>query len=339
MPSCRLASLAAGLPPGRRLREGSGSSNNVPFRANWGSRHGQSPLARDTIGAGRRRRGSGPSPLATASTLYWVLISRTQSFASAAHRPVDASTGARRSTFLTPGSIVSGLVRPAAFQGIVASALAIGLSTPPVPRHAALEARATADTLNNPPVLKNISTIPGTDEFNLTAEPARIALVPGARHRRLHLQWQRAGTDHRSPRRRPGDHSLPEPPHGTDNDSLARPAHPGRHGRQSAPAGRSGKAVRLRLHDAARYGRDLLVSSAPRRSHGLPDRQGSLRRVHRSRPQRSAARFAAGEAAHPLRQSLQPRRVTRDRRPAHAAGRRSTRRMAARGTCSSSTAR
>lgn len=36
-----------------------------------------------------------------------------------------------------------------------------------------------ADTLSNPPVLRNISTTPGVVEVNITAAPARIALLPG----------------------------------------------------------------------------------------------------------------------------------------------------------------
>lgn len=40
--------------------------------------------------------------------------------------------------------------------------------------------RATAaDTLTNPPVLKNLSLVPGTVEVTITAAPARIALLPG----------------------------------------------------------------------------------------------------------------------------------------------------------------
>jgi len=40
-------------------------------------------------------------------------------------------------------------------------------------------AAAPEDTLVMPPVLKNISSVPGTVEVNLAAEPARLALLPG----------------------------------------------------------------------------------------------------------------------------------------------------------------
>jgi FtsP/CotA-like multicopper oxidase with cupredoxin domain len=77
------------------------------------------------------------------------------------------------------GSIVIGMARPATFQSLLASALSLGLSTAPAHRSSPAQAVSPADTLNSPPLLKNISTVPGTVEFNLTAEPARIALLPG----------------------------------------------------------------------------------------------------------------------------------------------------------------
>lgn len=46
----------------------------------------------------------------------------------------------------------------------------------PAPR---TSAAAPEDTLLMPPVLKNISTVPGTVEVNLVASPARLALLPG----------------------------------------------------------------------------------------------------------------------------------------------------------------
>jgi len=46
----------------------------------------------------------------------------------------------------------------------------------PVPR---TSAAAPEDTLVMPPVLKNMSTVPGTVEVNLAAAPARLALLPG----------------------------------------------------------------------------------------------------------------------------------------------------------------
>jgi FtsP/CotA-like multicopper oxidase with cupredoxin domain len=51
-----------------------------------------------------------------------------------------------------------------------------------IPGHARISPRAAAapeDTLAMPPVLKNISSVPGTVEVNVAATPARLALLPG----------------------------------------------------------------------------------------------------------------------------------------------------------------
>ncbi len=67
----------------------------------------------------------------------------------------------------------------AAFLAI-ASACAVGAlhGAPPLRAHPTLAA-APPDTLVSPPVLANLSSVPGTVEVNLTAEPVRLALLPG----------------------------------------------------------------------------------------------------------------------------------------------------------------
>lgn len=62
----------------------------------------------------------------------------------------------------------------------VAGSLLLGASA--IPGHQRDPGRAAAtpaDTLISPPVLQNISKVPGTVEVVLTAAPARIALLPG----------------------------------------------------------------------------------------------------------------------------------------------------------------
>ena len=46
-------------------------------------------------------------------------------------------------------------------------------------RVGAVATASVADTLSSPPVLKNISSKPGTVEVTITAAPARLALLPG----------------------------------------------------------------------------------------------------------------------------------------------------------------
>ncbi|MGH7524690.1 MAG: multicopper oxidase family protein [Gemmatimonadales bacterium] len=60
----------------------------------------------------------------------------------------------------------------------VASCLLLGVFSVPA-AHPMRRIVEPADTLRSPPVLANISTTPGTVEVNLTAEPARVALLPG----------------------------------------------------------------------------------------------------------------------------------------------------------------
>ncbi|HEV2642620.1 MAG TPA: multicopper oxidase family protein [Candidatus Elarobacter sp.] len=47
------------------------------------------------------------------------------------------------------------------------------------PAHATVAHATMGDTLSNPPVLRNISSKPHTVEVNITAAPARLALLPG----------------------------------------------------------------------------------------------------------------------------------------------------------------
>jgi FtsP/CotA-like multicopper oxidase with cupredoxin domain len=48
------------------------------------------------------------------------------------------------------------------------------------PHASRIAVRTTADTLTSPPVMANISRLPHTVEVNLTAAPAKLALLPGA---------------------------------------------------------------------------------------------------------------------------------------------------------------
>jgi FtsP/CotA-like multicopper oxidase with cupredoxin domain len=66
---------------------------------------------------------------------------------------------------------------------VIATA-AMGLSAAPAPTAAATRTRSTtpmiaADTLREPPTLRNISSVPGVVEVELTAAPARLRLLPG----------------------------------------------------------------------------------------------------------------------------------------------------------------
>ena len=67
--------------------------------------------------------------------------------------------------------------------GIVLALLAWPGSSAELPRAARQAPRSIAatetDTLTSPPVLKNLSRVPGTVEVTLTAAPSRLALLPG----------------------------------------------------------------------------------------------------------------------------------------------------------------
>lgn len=68
----------------------------------------------------------------------------------------------------------------AKFLAVLASAAFLGAFAIPRYRHApGKTVAAPGDTLVSPPVLKNVSSVPGTVEVVLTAAPARIALLPG----------------------------------------------------------------------------------------------------------------------------------------------------------------
>jgi len=63
---------------------------------------------------------------------------------------------------------------------ILASALLLGaFAFSGRATHPGGRASADADTLVMPPVMKNVSSVPGTVEVNLVAAPARLALLPG----------------------------------------------------------------------------------------------------------------------------------------------------------------
>jgi len=74
-------------------------------------------------------------------------------------------------------------VRPAlvlTLPTMLASALMLGaFAFPRQTNHPRERASAAADTLVMPPVMKNVSSVPGTVEVNLVAAPARLALLPG----------------------------------------------------------------------------------------------------------------------------------------------------------------
>jgi len=74
-------------------------------------------------------------------------------------------------------------VRPAlvlTLPTMLASALMLGaFAFPRKANHPRERASAAADTLVMPPVMKNVSSVPGTVEVNLVAAPARLALLPG----------------------------------------------------------------------------------------------------------------------------------------------------------------
>jgi len=65
-------------------------------------------------------------------------------------------------------------------RAVLSSSAVLGAFAFPVHRPGpGTSAAALEDTLVTPPVLKNISTVPGTIEVNLAAAPARLALLPG----------------------------------------------------------------------------------------------------------------------------------------------------------------
>ncbi|HEY6109692.1 MAG TPA: multicopper oxidase family protein [Gemmatimonadales bacterium] len=64
---------------------------------------------------------------------------------------------------------------------VLAAAVTVAAAMGMSPRHAPVAAalRAQPDTLREPPLLRNRSRVPGVVEFDLTAAPARLQLLPG----------------------------------------------------------------------------------------------------------------------------------------------------------------
>lgn len=62
---------------------------------------------------------------------------------------------------------------------LAVAGVSVGAAVGTAPAVATPRARPATDTLREPPVLRNISSVPGIVEVNLTAAPARLRLIPG----------------------------------------------------------------------------------------------------------------------------------------------------------------